>query len=323
MFPRAMKVHMRGFSSALAAVLCISCGSMVRPHDGNGGGGGGGGNGNDGGDGGSANCATNCDDPACSGIDGCPVCGMVDEPQSTPIALPDTNQGNKNKTCTSDAQCTSSSAPNCVVTADTADGGPGYCAQSYVDTLNFVGFGSGATLTDTSKLISVCATIEHSWLGDLQIELISPDGKTVALRQFIGRDLDAYFLGHPDFCGSDGNPLAGSGYKYCWTEAASTKFLTSDNSNCAASGGCEQWDGTPNNNSCQDSDGDDFAPYAVVPAGSYLPDVGFSALQGAQLNGKWTFRVTDLWAIDYGFLFDWSIQWDPSLIGNCGSAIIQ
>ncbi len=292
-------------------VFAAACGPTARS-GGDGGGGGGGP------DGSTANCATDCSSPACSGIDGCPVCGVVDQPQSTPLALPDTNLGNENPTCTSNAQCPST-APNCVITADTLDGGPGYCAKSYVDTLNFVGFGSGATLTDTSKLIAVCATVEHSWLGDLQIDLISPDGKTVALRQFIGRDLGAFFLGHPNYCDTDSNPVAGSGYKYCWTAAASTTFLGTLNLTCASSGGCEQWNGSPN--TCDDQD--DTAPYQVVPEGNYLPDVGFSALQGAQLNGKWTFRVTDLWAIDNGFLFDWSIQFDPSLVSNCSNPIIE
>jgi Proprotein convertase P-domain len=250
-------------------------------------------------------------------------CGTVNQPQSSPLALPDTNEGDENPTCTSNASCPSS-APNCVITADTADGGPGYCAVSYVDTLDFIGFGSGATLTDVSKLIAVCATVEHSWLGDLQIDLISPDGKTVALRQFIGRTLSPYFLGHPDYCDTDANPVPGSGYQYCWTAAATTKFLTADNTDCAASGGCEQWNGLPTNSSCgTDGDLDDSPPYQVVPAGNYLPDVGFSALQGAQLNGKWTFRVTDLWAEDNGYLFDWSIQFDSSLVANCSNPIIQ
>ena len=33
--------------------------------------------------------------------------------------------------------------------------------------------------------------------------------------------------------------------------------------------------------------------------------------------------VTDLWAEDNGFLFDWSIQFDSSLIADCSNPIIQ
>src|SRR6185312_6747434 len=81
-------MQLKSFSWLL--VLAVACGPSARntPGDDDNGGGGGGG------DGGSAtaDCATDCSNPACSGIDGCPVCGMVDQPLSTPLALPDTNQ---------------------------------------------------------------------------------------------------------------------------------------------------------------------------------------------------------------------------------------
>ena len=293
----------------LIAAAGLGCGSTARTFGGGGDGdaGGGGGGGGGGGDGGGS-------------ADG--SCGTVNEPQGTPIWLPDTNLGNENPVCTSAAQC-SASAPNCVITGDTT-GGPGFCAQSYVDTLDFIGFGSGETLTDTTKLLSVCATMEHSWIGDLQIDLTSPDGKTVALRQFTGRIGGGLFLGHPDFCGTDAAPLVGSGYQYCWTMTATTKLTDDLDSNCAAASGCESWSGSPMNDSCSEQDASGLsAPFSVIPAGNYLPDVDFTALQGAQLNGNWTFRVTDLWAIDYGYLFDWSIQWDSSLIANCSNPIIE
>ena len=63
--------------------------------------------------------------------------------------------------------------------------------------------------------------------------------------------------------------------------------------------------------------------FSVIPAGTYLPDVPFTALQGVPLNGDWTFRVTDLWGIDSGYLFNWSISFDPSLVSDCNGPIIQ
>jgi len=250
----------------------------------------------------------------------------VDQPQSTPLALPDTNAPDGTQTpCQTDADC-GGSTPHCVITADTADGGPGFCVESYVDTLSFVGFAPGATLTDTSKLISVCATLEHSWFEDLQIELISPDGKIVPLRQFVGRNdfPNTFFLGHPNYCDSDASPMAGTGYKYCWTAGAPTKMLKPDSSapdglSCGASTGCESWDDPTS--SCESTQTDGPTPFRVIPAGSYQPDVDFSALQGAQLNGMWTFRITDLWKVDNGFLFDWSIQFDSSLVSDCSTII--
>jgi hypothetical protein len=289
-------------SYALMFVLAVACGPSSRGTPGD--------DGTTGGDGGggsaTADCATNCSNPACSGIDGCPVCGMVDQPQSTPLPLPDTNQAT-GRTCTSQAMCTNSAYPNCIQGGD-----GGECALSYVDTLNFVGFGAGQTLTDVTKLISVCATIEHSYFGDLQIELISPDGKMATMRKFAGLGkTDEFFLGHANDC--DGvEPGEGSGYKYCWTQTATTQMLTADNTTCAAGSGCEVW----TDPMCHEAN--------VIRGGNYLPEQGaFAALQGAQLNGAWTFRITDLWEEDNGHLFDWSIQFDPSLVSDCSAPIIQ
>jgi hypothetical protein len=295
-------------SLAVLLILAVACGPSARSSPGDDDD-----NGNSDGGGGSstADCATDCSNPACSGIDGCPVCGMVDQPQGSGIELPDTNAGNMNPSCTTSADCPSM-YPNCVQSEL-----GGYCAQSYDDTLNFIGFGSGQTLTDTSKLISVCATMEHSYYADLQIELVSPDGKIAHLRKFAGRTIGEFFLGHANDC-DEGMPSPGVGYKYCWTATAATTMLNSSNTACAAPGGCEQWDGQPIN-TCEQGE-----THQVIPAGNYLTDDGsFSQLQGAQLNGDWTFRITDLWEIDNGFIFDWTIQFDPSLISDCGNPIIQ
>lgn len=295
-------------SVVLVLLVTVACGPSARmtpggdDDDNNSGDGGGGSN--------ALDCANNCGSPACSGLDGCPVCGMVDQPLSTPLALPDTNQAT-GRSCTTDAQC-SSSYPNCIQGGD-----GGECALSYTDTLNFIGFGSGATLTNPNLVLSVCATIEHSYFGDLQIELISPDGKIATIRKFRGLGaIGEFFLGHANDCDTDSMPVPGVGYKYCWTPTATETMLTTDGSTCGAPSGCESW----TNPSCPSDTG---SPSQVIPAGNYETDSGFSPLMGAQLNGNWTFRITDLWEQDNGYLFDWSIQFDPSLISNCSNPIIQ
>jgi hypothetical protein len=234
-----------------------------------------------------------CSDLACSGIDGCPVCGQVDTLIGSPLALPDGLSSGTS--CSTDAQCVGqvdqngNPSPNCVFKE---------CHTSYVSTLNFIGFGQGATLTDTSKLLKVCAKLEHSYLHDLQIELIAPSGQIVPMQKFLGRIGPKIFLGIP--VDNDDDPAhVGVGYDYCWTEgptATSTMLMSN-------------WDMSTSS--------------PTVVAGDYKPDVSFTTLQGAQLNGMWTFRVTDLYSIDNGHLFNWSISWDPSLVSDCAGPIIQ
>ncbi|MFT3695520.1 MAG: hypothetical protein QM831_20460 [Kofleriaceae bacterium] len=282
------------FSSLMIAGLGLACGPSPRTDNfGNGGVDGGGSNvtgastetsctdgiDNDG-DG-----QVDCSDSDCSGIDGCPVCGQVETLTGSGVFLPDGISSGT--TCSTDAQC-SGNTPNCVYKE---------CHASYTSTLNFVGFPTGAVLTDTSKLLSVCAKLEHSYDHDLQIELMAPSGQIVALQKFVGRVGPKIFLGVP-VDDDDDMPQVGVGYEYCWTADGTA---TADLYDSATGAGA----------------------YPTVPAGSYTSMVPFSTLQGATLNGNWTFRVTDLYAIDNGHLFEWTINWDPSLVVDCSGPIIE
>jgi subtilisin-like proprotein convertase family protein len=44
---------------------------------------------------------------------------------------------------------------------------------------------------------------------------------------------------------------------------------------------------------------------------------------GAPLNGDWTIYIQDKWAIDNGYVFSWSIAFDPTLVQDCSGPIIQ
>ncbi len=165
------------------------------------------------------------------------------------------------------------------------------CHDSYNSQLNFIGFPDGATLTDPSKLLKVCVNMEHSWLRDLQMELITPSGAVFILHKFADRMGGETFLGNANDSDNAANPVPGTGMEYCWTPTAPTTMMM------AASGG-------------------------TLPAGDYKSDAPWSALSGAALNGTWEMRVTDLWGIDNGFLFAWSIKFDPSLVSDCAGPII-
>ena len=43
-------------------------------------------------------------------------------------------------------------------------------------------FDSDQTLDDINQLVEICLVLEHSYLGDLDIEIISPSGETVVLQ---------------------------------------------------------------------------------------------------------------------------------------------
>lgn len=253
-----------------------------------------------------------CGDPDCSGIGDCPVCGQVQVPMATPLALPDGQDSGT--TCSTDAQCVGKTdadgdpTPNCIIAGDMPGGGVGEdyekgCHASYTDTLHFIGFPDGATLTDTSKLLKVCAKMEHSWVRDINIELIAPNGAKIQLLAWQNRStFEEIFMGEPYEDDETGAPKPGVGYEYCWVPTGGLGHMTiSPRAPLTPSSAI---DGT-------------------LPAGDYTTDTPFTALMGTPLNGDWEFRVTDLWEVDNGFLFDWSISFDPSLVASCTGPIIQ
>lgn len=238
-----------------------------------------------------------CSDVDCSGIDGCPVCGAVENPEAQPLALPDgvdAETGNP-PVCSVDADCTNAVAPNCVAKV---------CHASYDSELNFVGFPAGATLTDPNKLLRVCVTMEHSYLYDLQMELLPPNGTRFILQKYNTDrdDADKIFLGQANDGDPVSAPVAGTGAKYCWTPSSTTPM----------------------------ADGPMIGPtqpiagsiWPMLTPGDFMSDSPWASLANVPLNGVWDLRVTDLWALDNGFMFSWSIEFDPSLVSDCAGPII-
>jgi len=226
-----------------------------------------------------------CGDVDCSGVGSCPVCGQVDVPEATPLLLPD--GVGSGAACTTDADC-GIAEPNCVF-----DDGVGECHEVYTSALDFIGFPSGATLTDPNQLLKVCLNIEHSYIRDLQIELVPPSGVPLVLHEFVAQSGSGTFLGEPDH--SESNAVYGTGWEYCWTPTASATMIQTADSYIGSS----------------------------IPAGDYRSFDPWTNLTGTPLNGRWAILVTDAWPIDNGFLFGWRIEFDPSLVVDCAGPIIE
>lgn len=163
--------------------------------------------------------------------------------------------------------------------------------RSYETSITFTDYSPGAVLTSVEDLKSICLTMEHSWLHDMEISMSCPNGKTVVLQK---QELinDEVFLGIPN--DDDGvDPLPGIGKEYCWSPTATFGTLTG-------------YANRENNSGLGE-------PY-FLPEGDYNTFEPFTQLIGCPLNGEWTIRVTDLWEQDNGWIFSWGIEFDPALI---------
>ncbi|NRA13761.1 MAG: proprotein convertase P-domain-containing protein, partial [Crocinitomicaceae bacterium] len=166
--------------------------------------------------------------------------------------------------------------------------------DSYNATLSMAGFTPGTTIQNAAQFNGICLTMEHSYANDLEIELTSPSGTTITLKNSgaTGGTFDSADLGEPvttgpadDINTTDFTP--GTGYEYCWTSIP-TYGTMSD----FMAGPPDMPNHTYTNNS-----GDVNTDY-YYPAGSYTPEQDFSAFVGDLINGDWELTVTDNWLQD-------------------------
>ncbi|HBS85934.1 MAG: hypothetical protein A2W91_08735 [Bacteroidetes bacterium GWF2_38_335] len=166
---------------------------------------------------------------------------------------------------------------------------PDGSGESYESILFFDYFESGTTLQNINDLCGICAIMEHSFLGDLTIEITCPYNTltglptTVVLEEQHG---GGTYLGVPIDDMGGGGP--GVGWEYCWTIPADADYL-------------------------QDM-GDYAGSVSTLPSGSYITSEPLDPLVGCTLNGGWTLTVTDNWSVDDGYIFSWWICFEEDLL---------
>jgi len=160
----------------------------------------------------------------------------------------------------------------------------------YETSIYFTEFSPGQVLTNANDLESICVNMEHSWMRDMEISLSCPNGQSIILHNFAGQTGGQVFLGIPN--DNDGfNPIPGIGYDYCWTPTATNPtWIQYANTVLGGSG--------------------------TLPEGNYSTFSPMSNLVGCPLNGEWTIKVTDLWPIDNGYIFSWSLKFKDILYPN-------
>ncbi|MDG1476379.1 MAG: gliding motility-associated C-terminal domain-containing protein [Vicingaceae bacterium] len=171
---------------------------------------------------------------------------------------------------------------------------------TYTSQIPITGFGSTATIDSLAQINSICATLEHSYLGDLEIELIAPSGQSVILKQQGGGG--SCDLGEPiatapvDGAASSTLVDPGVGYQYCFNSSPTFGTMVGESNNFTRN--------------YTDAQGNNYTD-RYLPAGSYQSFQPLSNLLGANMDGNWTMEITDNLNLDNGYLFEWNI----SLIG--------
>lgn len=146
-------------------------------------------------------------------------------------------------------------------------------------------YNSSQIVNSAADINNICASLEHSYLGDLQIEIVCPNGTIVPLKTYAQGGSNTYL----------GNPLddpavgPGTGFNYCFAMSGAVQLV---NGPTVASG-------TPAGN--------------AVQAGTYLPASSLAGLIGCPLNGNWCIKVTDNLGADNGYIFNWDINFNTAV----------
>jgi len=171
---------------------------------------------------------------------------------------------------------------------------------TYTSQIPISGFGNGETIDSLSQIQQICATIEHSYMGDLEIKIIAPTGQSVILKEYPGGG--SCDLGEPiatapvDGAASSTLIDPGTGYQYCWNSSPNFVTMVGESNNY-----------TRNYTDAQGHNYNDN----YLPAGAYESFQPLGNLLGADMDGNWTMEVTDNLGLDNGYMFEWNI----SLVG--------
>ncbi len=182
---------------------------------------------------------------------------------------------------------------------------PDGSGSNYSTDIGITGFTPGDTLANPSDIAQLCVTMEHSFLGDLEMWIECPNGTIATIFNSYSGGIGFIpggFSGSSTYLGDAldnniGNP--GTGWEYCFSSAnatfgsMATEYANGNTVPTTISGG-----------------------NAMNPNGVYLPEQSFNDLIGCPINGDWTLHIRDNLSTDDGYIFEWGIFFDPAINPN-------
>lgn len=160
-------------------------------------------------------------------------------------------------------------------------------SQCFSDEITFSNFDPTATITQPSDLDYFFINFEHSFMGDITISFICPNGNTMIVHQQGG---GGTWLGEPIDTDPAGGGEPGVGWDYFWDPDATLGTWANEVANIGFGG--------------------------ALPAGTYASVDPWTNLVGCPLNGTWEIQICDMWGADDGYIFDWSVGFNPQFYGN-------
>lgn len=204
----------------------------------------------------------------------------------------------------------------------------GGCA--YQSPVKFTSFAANSRIQSADDILYLRIKMEHSYVGDLYIELACPEQQTVKVLNKYGSSGSAACaasipqpwgwqqtsgVSHSAHLGIVGdvnnsaekcdplyNPI-GQPWNYCWSENTDPAYGYS-----YARGNRHVYENVNIHGNVIDSTNVENMTQV------YRPDESFSQLIGCSLNGIWTITVIDGWSGDNGYIAEWELALDSMLL---------
>jgi len=166
----------------------------------------------------------------------------------------------------------------------------------YQTEIDIAGYTQGGTILNGTDIQQICVSIEHTWLGDLEMWLTCPNGTDVTIfNSNTGGFIPGGFSGGGTYVGGgdDNTSNVGNCEEYCFSEA---------------NGALPSWDLGYNTIAASGP-----TTGQMVEPGEYNPEGAFSDFVGCPINGTWTLNVSDNILADDGWICQWGIYFLDSL----------
>lgn len=171
-------------------------------------------------------------------------------------------------------------------------------------------FGNNAIIKSKNDIEQVCLSMEHSYLGDLEIILTCPTGKSAVI-------INSFKTSNPGtipggFDGKDtklGNDLDMTGVDQHGSPQMQYCFSTS-NANLGTMG---------DEYLVQNFKTNIIGMPAMNPDGIYIPEESFNNFIGCPIKGDWKLTISDNNEGDDGYIFDWGIMFNSKAFPNIES----
>ncbi len=193
---------------------------------------------------------------------------------------------------------------------------------SYRSPVTFTNFLPNATISSPDDILFVKLNIEHSFLGDIKIQLTCPNNRTAIILEdyqtyHYSGSTSAHFglCYEPDGggCNAASNPQ-GDGWNYIWSNNTSLGYTYAGGTNGyvyeSANIHSQSNPHYNGNSTVSVVDSSNQANMTQI----YHPYQSFSNLVGCPLNGTWYIEVTDTWGSDNGYVFGWEMALQSNLM---------